>query len=310
MSNADATRITGGLVAALTVLLRIAVIAVAAYVIGHLLSKIVDRLFRSRGSNESRPLADPRRVMTLRTLLKSVIRYAVYFVGAIMALGELGVDTAGLVAGAGIAGVAVGFGAQNLVRDVISGFFILFEDQYAVGDYVTVAGVSGIVEEIGLRITRVRDLGGEVHTIPNGSIDRVTNYRGQSLRVMFDVDVPYTANPSATISLLQEAFDTHAKSIPNLVVAPQVLGVQQLGASAITLRILARAVPMEQWAVERELKLLIVNTMAENGMRVPYPRTVVLRGDEADSGGFRAADSRGGDDDDDAPGHEGESAEW
>ncbi|OPZ64045.1 MAG: putative MscS family protein YkuT [Firmicutes bacterium ADurb.Bin506] len=304
MPNVDATQITDGLVAALIVLLRIAIIAVAAHIVGNLLSRLVDRLFRPRGGDQLRSLADPRRVMTLRTLLKSIIRYTVYFVGAIMALGELGVDTAGLVAGAGIAGVAVGFGAQNLVRDVISGFFILFEDQYAVGDYVTLGGVSGIVEEMGLRVTKIRDFGGEVHTIPNGSIDRVTNYRGQSMRVMFDVEVPYTADPSATISLLQEAFDTHAKDIPNLVTAPQVLGVQQLGASGITLRILARAVPMEQWAVERRLKLLTVNIMAENGMKVPYPRTVVLRGEEADSANLRSTYLHNGCDD--VQGHEGD----
>lgn len=298
MLEADATQIASGLAAALKVLLRILIIALAAHIVGKLLSRLVDRLFRPREAGERQPFSDPRRVKTLGTLLKSIVRYVIYFVGAIMALSELGIDTASLIAGAGIAGVAVGFGAQNLVRDVISGFFILFEDQYAVGDYVTLAGVSGIVEEMGLRITRVRDLGGEIHTVPNGSIDRVTNFRGQSMRVMFNVEVPYTSDASATIDLLQHAFDTSARHIENLVEGPQVLGVQELGASGITLLIWAKAVPMQQWAVERALKLLIVNTMAENGMKVPYPRTVVLRSDEANSGYFPPS------------GDEGESTEW
>ena len=150
------------------------------------------------------------------------------------------------------------------------GFFVLFEDQHAVGDYVTIAGISGIVEEMGLRITKLRDFAGEVHIIPNGVIDRVTNYRGQSMRVMFDVVVPYSANPSQTIKVLQRGYDERASEIENIVEGPVCwsagpwhcrYGPEGMG----------KAVPMQQWAVGRALKLLTVEILAENGIQVPHP---------------------------------------
>ncbi|MGB4337359.1 MAG: mechanosensitive ion channel family protein [Bacillota bacterium] len=312
MSNANDRELAAWVLEATDVIIRIGLIAVGAYVAGRILSKIVDRVFQPRNGDKAKFLGDQRKLGTLRSLTKSIIRYALYFVGGLMILSELGVDTASLVAGAGIVGVALGFGAQNLVRDVLSGFFVLFEDQYAVGDYVTIAGISGIVEEMGLRITKLRDFAGEVHIIPNGVIDRVTNYRGQSMRVMFDVVVPYSANPSQTIKVLQRGYDERASEIENIVEGPRVLGVQDLGTAGMALRVWAKAVPMQQWAVGRALKLLTVEILAENGIQVPYPRTIILKGNDGESAYFGAAsydaDDEGGAD---ARGQEtpGESAE-
>lgn len=132
--------------------------------------------------SESLELEGRKRAATIATLLKSFLRYTIYFVAIVIFLGLLGVNTGTLLAGAGLVGLAISFGAKNLIQDVLTGFFILFEDQFAVGDYITAAGVSGVVEEIGLRTTRLKDTGGQVHYIPNGRIFQVTNYSRSSLR--------------------------------------------------------------------------------------------------------------------------------
>ena len=287
----DGRQFAEGTISIVAVLVRIGLVVLISAIISKLLSRIVDGLFKPRDDDQRHLFRDARRLMTLRTILKSVIRYAVYFIGGMMILAELGVNTTSLIAGAGIAGVALGFGAQNLVRDVITGFFILFEDQFAVGDRVTIAGISGIVEEIGLRVTRVRDFGGELHIVPNGSINLVTNFRGQSLRVMFDVQVPYGMQADRAIEILQRSLDEHRSEIPDIVEGPTVLGVQELGESGVLLRIWATAVPGQQWAVERALKLLIKESLDEHGIRVPYRHMVVLMGDDTPKGGESAGEA-------------------
>ena len=137
---------------------------------------------------------DENKRKTLAGLLKSILRYVTYFTAAINILEIVGVKTASLLAAAGIGGLAVGFGAQNLVKDVISGFFIIFEDQYNVGDYVEAAGVAGVVDEVGLRTTRLRDFGGQFHIIPNGEIALVTNHSRGIKRALVKVKIAYEEN--------------------------------------------------------------------------------------------------------------------
>ncbi|MBP7164399.1 MAG: mechanosensitive ion channel family protein [Firmicutes bacterium] len=282
-----AGRFTEGTSALVSSLIRIGMIVLISALIMRVVSKLIDRLFQSRENEQRALIRDNRRLMTLRTVIKSLVRYAVYFIGGIMVLGELGVNTSGLVAGAGIAGVALGFGAQNLVRDVLTGFFILFEDQFAVGDYVSISGVSGVVEDIGLRVTKVRDFAGQLHVVPNGSINLVTNFRGRAMRVMFDVQVPYSTDVELAIRALQDAFDSHRESMPEIVDGPTVLGVQDLGDSGIALRVWATAQPMQQWSLERQLKLLVKKVFDNNDISVAYPhRYVIIDGHQnsADTG--------------------------
>ncbi|MEA4882795.1 MAG: mechanosensitive ion channel family protein [Clostridia bacterium] len=256
--------------------MTVAIIILVSTLILRISSRLIDRVFKLREAEQLKLLRDTRRLLTLRTLMKSIIKYAVYFAGAIMILAELGVNTSSLIAGAGIAGVALGFGAQNLVRDMITGFFILFDDQFAVGDYVGIAGVSGTVEEIGLRVTRVRDFAGQLHIVPNGSIGLVTNFRGRSMRVMFDVQVDYSTDIGRAMALLNRAFKESRSSIAGLVEGPTVLGVQSLGESGVALRVWATAKPMSQWDVERDINLLIKSTLDENGIRVAFPQRRVI----------------------------------
>lgn len=219
-----------------------------------------------------------RRQKTLLALTKSVVRYTLYFVAGVMLLQQLGLNTASILAAAGIGGLAVGFGAQNLVKDVISGFFIIFEDQFAVGDEVSIGNYNGIVEEMGIRSTKVRGFGGELFIIPNGQIAEVTNFTGGSMRVMFDVGIAYEADVDKALRVLADACQEAARTIPGIVEGPEVLGVQDLADSSVNVRILARATGERRWAVERDLKLAVKKCLDAEGVEIPYPhRTLLVR---------------------------------
>ncbi|MGB9792335.1 MAG: mechanosensitive ion channel family protein [Thermacetogeniaceae bacterium] len=231
---------------------------------------------------------DERRVRTVQGLLRSLLRYTIYFVGAMMVLGELGVKTESILAGAGIIGLAVGFGAQNLVRDVISGFFILFEDQYAVGDYVSVANVTGTVEEIGLRVTKLREPGGQLHIIPNGEIKIVTNFSRGGIAVDIEVTVAYEEDISRATEVINEVCRRVSEGNPAVLEEPRVLGVKKLGRLGVTLQVFGKVKPMEQWSFARELRKGIKEALDAAGIRRPDPRRIILfsrdsgRGEEGD----------------------------
>lgn len=257
--------------------LRILITLVVAFLLVKASNALIDRIIAHRAA-EDRKFLDDRKAKTLRSLLKSLVRYAIYIFAGISILGELGVDTTSLLAGAGLAGIAIGFGAQNLVRDVINGFFILFEDQFAVGDYVTLGNAEGIVESIGLRTTSVRAFSGELHIIPNGQISVVTNHMGSAMRVLFSVTVDYSTDIDRAMEVLARDFEKAKEEIPDIVEGPTVLGVNALGESGVDLLIIAKAKPMEQWHVERDLKKRIKEVFDREGIIIPYPHMEVLLG--------------------------------
>lgn len=273
-------------------LIRIILILILATVAIKIGNMLIDRILGRALTRQGR-FMDERKLKTLSRLAKNVMRYVIYFVAGVMILDEFGINTASLLAGAGIAGLAVGFGAQNLVRDVINGFFLLFEDQFGVGDYVTLGDISGVVEEMGLRVTKVRDFGGQLHIVPNGQISRVTNHMGAAMRVMFDVDVHYDTDINYALEVLQKAFEKARQEIDTIVDGPTALGVRELGDSSIKILVLARTKPMEQWAVERELKRRIKYALDEAGIQIPYPhRTVVVERKEKKASTPRPSDDR------------------
>lgn len=272
----------GAVTAVLGRILVILLILGGARLLVRLAEAFVERLFRP----ERHVYLDERRARTLATLITSIARYTIYFFAGVAVLQHLGFNTASLLTAAGIGGLAIGFGAQNLVRDVITGFFILFEDQYGVGDYISAGGVSGIVEEMGIRITKIRDFGGELHIVPNGQITQVTNHMGPSMRVMFDVEVAYDTDLDKAIKTLEELCAEYARGNDRLVEPPIVLGVQALAESGISLRIVARTKPMEQWGVERELKRLIKERFDAEGIEIPFPhRLLIAQGGPAEPSG-------------------------
>lgn len=221
---------------------------------------------------------DERKKNTLKALLKSVLRYAIYFIAAITILDELNVPVAAVLSAAGILGLAVGFGAQNLVRDIITGFFILFEDQFSVGEYIETAGVGGIVEEVGLRSTKLRDWGGQLHIIPNGEITKVTNHNRGSMRALVEVGIAYEEDINHALKVLGEIAKGMARDYAHVIrEGPDVLGIVNFGQSEVLVRIIAKTKPMEQWAVERELRRRIKETFDKEGIEIPYPRRVYIQ---------------------------------
>ncbi|HHV92987.1 MAG TPA: mechanosensitive ion channel family protein [Firmicutes bacterium] len=255
----------------ISVVVIIAVTRVAVRVASYIITKFFQRE-AAKGKH-----ADAKRLATLMNILNSAVRYLIYFVGAMTVLERLGVPTSSIVATAGIGGLAIGFGAQNLVRDVITGFFILMENQYSVGDYVQIGNVSGIVEEMGIRVTKLRDLGGALHIIPNGLIEQVTNNMGPAMRVLFDILVSHDEDLDRVLGILEDLFqELREKGMPGLVEGPILLGVNDLTETGVRIGVLARAEPMKQWGLQREIRRAILKRFADEGISSPYPRQIVI----------------------------------
>ncbi len=267
--------VAGRLTTIARVLVSVALILVGTRIAVRVASSLITRIFEREASKNRHRHPDAKRQRTLMNISKSGVRYVLYFVGAMTALDKLGVPTSSIVATAGIGGLAIGFGAQNLVRDVITGFFILMENQYSVGDYVRVGDVTGIVEDMGVRVTKLRDLGGELHIVPNGKIEQVTNYMGSAMRVVFNVPVSYEEDLERVKIILEDLFLELQAEIPGLVEGPTVLGVSDLTDSTVMIRIFARAQPMQQWGIERQIRGAIKERFDAEGIMAPYPRQVV-----------------------------------
>lgn len=222
---------------------------------------------------------DERRSKTLTTLLLNITRYVVYFLVVLMVLSNLGVEVTTLVASAGVAGLALGFGAQSLVKDVITGFFIIFEDQFGVGDSVmlnTKNEIRGNVEEVGLRITKIRAYTGEMHIIPNSQIQQVTNYSKTNSLAVVDVAVAYEEDLQRVFEVLNEVGRAAHDELPDIVGAPQVLGVQMFAASEVVVRMTVDCLPTQNFPVARELRKRIKEAFDRENIEIPYPKQVNL----------------------------------
>lgn len=255
------------------VIIKVIFILVSAKIAINIGMVSIDRVFAMRFK---RVPVDESRMRTLAGLLKSVMRYLVYFIAVVVMLETLGLKTSSILAAAGIGGLAVGFGAQSLVKDVISGFFIIFEDYFQIGDYVETAGVSGIVEEMGFRTTKLRDFGGQLHIIPNGEITRVTNHSRGHLRATVNVRVSYEEDLDRVLKVLEEVAEEVRQKRDDIVEGPTVLGVSDFGPSEAVITVWAKTLPMQQWSVERELRKAIKERFDKEGIEIPYPRMVVL----------------------------------
>ena len=271
--------ITENTVGALT---RIGVVvlaaAVASWAIGALIGRFARRVADKTAANKAR--ADTR-AETISSVLTAMGRVVIWTLAVLLVLGELGFDLAPMIAGAGIVGVAVGFGAQSLVADFLSGLFMLMEDQYGVGDWVDVGETSGTVEHVGLRTTRIRSLDGLLWTVRNGEIVRTANANQGWGRAIVDIGVGYDVDLDEAQSLIQ-AVAAEAQGDPELAPKfqgdPEMWGIQELGDDAVTIRLVIKSSPGDQWGLARALRLRIKQALDERGMEIPFPqRTIWLR---------------------------------
>lgn len=254
-------------------ILKIIIIIVVFYIIKAIGKKLITRTFNR--VTEKQKLS-PGRAQTLEKLSINVFAYAMIFTLIVIIFGILNIPISGLIAGAGIVGLAIGFGAQGLVSDIVTGFFLLLEKQVDVGEYITAAGYDGIVEEVGLRTTQLRSFDGTLNFIPNRQIGSLSNHSRGNMRALVDIGIAYDENIDQATAVIQEACSLYAEGNELIVEGPNVLGVQNLGSSDVVIRVIAKTVNNEQWGVERGLRKVIKEALDQNNIEIPFPHQVYI----------------------------------
>ena len=224
-----------------------------------------------------------KRLDTLSSIIQNILFIAITFVAAIVVLGELGVEIGPVLAAAGIVGLAVGFGAQNLVQDVISGFFILLEDQIRVGDVVQIGDKGGVVEKVTLRTVVLRDLSGNVHFIRNGQIQVVTNMTKEYGRYVFDIGVAYKEDVDHVMEVIKhvdEEMRKHPDFKDDILEPLEILGLDQFADSAVIVKARIKTKPIKQWGVGREFNRLLKKRFDEEGIEIPFPHVTLYIGQD------------------------------
>jgi moderate conductance mechanosensitive channel len=233
-----------------------------------------------------------QRVEALATVLRSVASFAIWTVAAFMVLGEFGINLGPLIAGAGIIGVALGFGSQSLVRDFLSGIFILVEDQYGVGDTVDLGEATGVVEVVSLRTTRVRSVDGTVWHVPNGTIARVGNKSQHWSRALLDVHVSYGTDIAHARGVIKGVADEVWRERSGWVIEePELWGVEDLGPHAVTIRLVIKTQPSRQWEVSRLVRERLKEAFDAEGIEIPFPQQTVWMRMEGSAQGVNAGQS-------------------
>ena len=260
-------------------IIAIAVIGLIIYTLLRVVRKTARALTPVSGQRFERQVA---RAATIRNVVESAAQLVLITFFVLFVLAQVGFPVATLVAGVGILGLAISFGAQSLVKDFISGFFILAEDQFGVGDVVTIAGLSGAVESLSLRLTTLRALDGSVHVIPNGQIDKVTVASKEWSRSIVDLEVSYRADLEHALSVIADEARKLAGALGwswRITAPPEVTGVEALGASGIVIRVLFKTLPKEQWGVGREFRRRIKLRFDAEGIDIPFPHATIYWGE-------------------------------
>jgi len=265
--------------------LLIALIIIAGfYILMRILTGAVSRLFTIRKINEHDSLAQ-RQNETLLKLLQNAIRYVLGIVMLLTVLSQFGINITGLVASAGIAGLAISFGAKNLVQDIITGAFIIFERQFKVGDFVRVGLIEGVVTELGIRTTKLKGLNGEIHIIPNGQILQVTNFSVDNSFALVDVQVSYEEDLERVEQVLHQIANATTEKYTDMFIEPiQMLGVQTLGPSEVVYRLMAEVPPMQHFQAGRLIRKELKQGLELEGIKIPYPRMVMMNTEQGNGG--------------------------
>jgi small-conductance mechanosensitive channel len=277
---------------ALTILL----IVVGALIVNRLVRRAVKRMLRTlqNGGLQERlgavrratpdalletgqmSLRAEQRIEALASVLRSVASFTIMAVAGVMILGELGVELGPLIAGAGIIGVALGFGSQSLVRDFLSGIFILVEDQFGIGDIVNLDGTtSGVVEAVSLRTTRLRAVDGTVWHVPNGEIRRVGNMSQHWSRALLDIEVAYATDLARAKEVIRAVAHAVWDEDKHVLEEPEVWGVEELGAHGVVIRLVVKTTPSEQYRVSRTLRERLKGVFDAEGIEIPFPQQTI-----------------------------------
>jgi len=261
-------------------IIAILVVGAVVYTLLRVVRKTARALTPVSGQRFERQVA---RAATIRNVIESSARLVLVTFFVLFVLAQVGVNVTTLLAGVGILGLAISFGAQSLVKDVITGFFILAEDQFGVGDVVTIAGLSGAVESLSLRITTLRALDGQVHVIPNGQIDKVTVASRDWSRSVVDIEVSYRADLDHALSVIGDEATQMTTALSwswRIMGPPEVTGVEALGPSGIVVRVLFKTLPKEQWGVGREFRRRVKLRLDAEGIDIAYPHTTLYWGEQ------------------------------
>ena len=255
-------------------------ILVGSFLVQKFLGVFLDRVIRKaiKPDHFLSKEAEKKREDTLIQIFHSTLKILIWIVVAMMLLSEVGVNIGPLIAAAGVAGLALGFGAQYIIRDVISGLFIILENQYRVGDVISSGGTSGSVENISLRMTTLRDLDGTVHHIPHGEMAKISNLSKNYARVNLDLGISYDADLEKVISVVNRIGNELAEDPEwkeSIIKAPQFLRVNDFADSAVMIKILGETKPLKQWEVTGELRKRIKITFDKEGIEIPFPQMVV-----------------------------------
>ncbi|MBB3052390.1 small conductance mechanosensitive channel [Prauserella isguenensis] len=285
--NENSTEMVSGLI-------NIAIIAVLALVLRAIVGRVIDQLAKRmvnsreridkakakaasrviKQSNDGRGERQRQRANTIASVLKSVASFVIFGIAFVTILGQFGINIGPIIASAGVIGLAIGFGAQSLVQDFLSGIFMMVEDQYGVGDVVDVGDAVGTVEAVTLRITKIRDLNGGLWHVRNGEIMRVCNMNQDWANAVVELPLDYSVNLDEAKAVIQRNIDEFADNpefAPKIIERPSITGVVGIGNGAVTVRVMVTTQPGEQWAMGRELRGHLKAGLDAAGVRVAYP---------------------------------------
>ena len=261
----------------LQIVVVIIAMTIATRVIHMGINRTIGRV--AKGSDPERA----KRTETLKSTIKSLVNIVLFSIAMVIILGQLGIAIGPILAAAGVLGLAVGFGAQSLVRDVINGFFILLDDQIRVGDVVQIAGKGGLVEKVTLRLVVLRDLAGNVHFVRNGSIDVVTNMTKDYSRYVFDIGVAYREDVDEVISVIRSV-DEELRGDPafgeSILEPIEILGLDEFADSAIIIKARTKTRPIKQWEIGREFNRRLKRAFDQRGIEIPFPHVTLYMGQD------------------------------
>lgn len=266
-------------------IIKIILILIFSIVIVNFGRSLIRKFFEKQKTFKYR--INDKRMDTLSTLAVSIFRYSVYIMAgiSILALITEQFQLQSIMTAAGIGGIALGFGSQSLIKDVISGFFMVMEDQFSVGDLITIESMNGTVEEMELRVTKLRSFNGDLYIIPNGEIKKVTNHTRGNKAVIVDIPIAYSADLNKAIELANLVCEVVTREFESIVEAPKVLGITELGKDNMNMRILAKALPNQHWEVERRIRKLIKDEFDKENVEF-FERNKIILENGAPKGGI------------------------